>query len=415
MSSNKRILVIGLNYAPDLIGIAKYTTELCEDLVRRGWEVEVVTAPPYYPAWCIPDEYRGRRRGHELVKGVRLWRAPIYVPAQPSGIKRLVHLASFALGALPLALVRARATRPQVVFTVAPALLSAPTALVAGKLVGAATWLHVQDFELDAAFNLGFLKSPLMRSLGAAFERAVFKAFDRVSTISPKMVERLITSGVAPACTTELRNWVDMDSITAWPSSDTPLRRQLGIKSDVPVLLYSGNMAAKQGLDLLAETARRFHVRRKRGEFLFVGQGPYRSELARLCEGLPNVHFLPLQPASAVDALLATADIHLLPQRREAADLVLPSKLAAMLASGRPSVVMADPGTGLAVESEGAALIVSPGDREGFEAAVDRLAGDSGLRHTLGRTARQLAEARWRKQEIIDRFEATVRLSMKPQ
>ena len=49
-----RILLVGINYAPDLIGVAKYNTELCENLVAEGHEVRVVTAPPYYPAWSIP-------------------------------------------------------------------------------------------------------------------------------------------------------------------------------------------------------------------------------------------------------------------------------------------------------------------------------------------------------------------------
>lgn len=54
-----RILLVGINYAPDLIGVAKYNTELCESLVAEGHEVRVVTAPPYYPAWSIPAGLSG--------------------------------------------------------------------------------------------------------------------------------------------------------------------------------------------------------------------------------------------------------------------------------------------------------------------------------------------------------------------
>src|SRR5258706_12171157 len=92
-----RILLVGINYAPDLIGVAKYNAELCESLVAEGHEVRVITAPPYYPAWKMPagfdsSYFRSRHFGE-----VRVTRTPIYVPANPSGAKRLIHHASFAL------------------------------------------------------------------------------------------------------------------------------------------------------------------------------------------------------------------------------------------------------------------------------------------------------------------------------
>ena len=95
-----RILVVGINYAPDLIGVAKYNTELCEALVAFGHEVRVVTAPPYYPEWKIPRTYQGWRYRHETLNGVSITRSPIYVPGKPTGARRLIHHASFALTCL---------------------------------------------------------------------------------------------------------------------------------------------------------------------------------------------------------------------------------------------------------------------------------------------------------------------------
>ena len=97
-----RILVYGLNYSPELTGIGKYTGEMAVWLAERGHEVRVVTAPPYYPAWRIREDYRGlryrteRAHGHPVV-----YRTPLYVPQRPTGIKRIVHLVSFMLGSLP--------------------------------------------------------------------------------------------------------------------------------------------------------------------------------------------------------------------------------------------------------------------------------------------------------------------------
>jgi colanic acid biosynthesis glycosyl transferase WcaI len=404
MTAAPRVLVVGLNYTPDLIGIAKYTTELCEDLARRGFEVEVVTAPPYYPAWRVPDDYRSGRRREETLNGVRLWRRRIYVPAKPSGLKRLVHLLSFGLAAVGPAVRRARAMKPDLVFCVAPALFGAPAALLAARAAGATSWLHIQDFELDAAFELGLLKGGLARQLGQGFERALLKAFDKVSTISPKMVERLLDKGVASERALEIRNWVDVEETTPQPSSDTPLRRELGIPAKAPVLLYSGNMAAKQGLEVIAEAAEALERARPDAVFLLVGNGPLRPKLEALCEGRRNVRFMDLQPAARVPEVLATADIHLLPQRAEAADLVLPSKLAPMLASGRPVAAMAAPGSSLTAEVEGAGLIADPGDPGAWIATLIALIDDPALRRGLGEEGRRRAIARWDRRMVIDRL-----------
>src|SRR5438309_650073 len=119
-----RILLVGINYAPDLIGVAKYNTELCESLVAEGHEVRVITAPPYYPAWRIPVGFDSHYFRARNVNGVEITRAPIYVPRKPTGAKRLLHHASFALTtALPM-LTKALEWRPDVMLSTAPSLMS---------------------------------------------------------------------------------------------------------------------------------------------------------------------------------------------------------------------------------------------------------------------------------------------------
>ncbi|HET8612497.1 MAG TPA: glycosyltransferase, partial [Sphingomonas sp.] len=113
--------------------------------------------------------------------------------------------------------------------------------------------------------------------------------------------------------------------------------------------------------------------------------------------------------------LLGLADVHLLPQIVGAADLVLPSKLTNMLASGRPVVATAAPGTGLADEVEGCGIVTPPGDAAAFAAAIERLIDDPGERARLGRAARTRAEERWSRAGVLGRFTADLdRLSGAP-
>lgn len=399
-----KILVQGINFSPDLIGIAKYTTEMCTALAARGHDIHVITAPPYYPNWRVPPPYRATRYAAETIENVTVTRCPLYVPRTPTGLRRVVHHASFAASSAFATLYHARRLRPDVIFAVAPSLTSAPAAYLAARVSGAVSWLHIQDFEIDAAFELGLLSGRPIRRIALAGERRLLGAFDCVSSISPKMIARLREKGVDDERGFELRNWVDTASIK--PNNRlTSYRLKLGIDAGNIVALYSGNMAAKQGLEHVAEAARWLAANNPEVIVILCGNGPMRPTLEAQTAGLPNVHFLDLQPNENFSELLATADVHLLPQRAEAADLVLPSKLAGMLASGRPIVATAEAGSGLAAEIGGAGVAVPAGSGEALARAVARLAGDADMRERYGQEARRLALARWDSAAIIAALE----------
>ena len=279
-----RVLVIGINYAPDLIGVAKYNTELCESLVAQGHEVRVVTAPPYYPDWKIAPEYRSGWYSRERLNDVDIIRAPIYVPERPSGAKRLLHHASFLLSAAIPLLATAIRWRPDIVFAVAPSLLSAPIAALAARMTGAASWLHVQDLEVDAAFELGMVRTSAgMRKLVLGVERRILASFDRVSTISPQMINCLQQKGIAPQNLREFRNWIDTRVIVPG-SNQTSFRADLGLRPTDIVALYSGAMSNKQGLELIIEAAAATAGSHPSLQFVLCGNGPIKSALVEMAE-----------------------------------------------------------------------------------------------------------------------------------
>ena len=115
-----RILICGINYTPELVGIGKYTGEMAEALANAGHEIRVVTAPPYYPDWQVAAGFCAWHYRSQFLKGVKVWRCPLWVPHQPSGLKRVLHLASFAISSLPLMLWEGLFWRPDIVFVVEP-------------------------------------------------------------------------------------------------------------------------------------------------------------------------------------------------------------------------------------------------------------------------------------------------------
>jgi colanic acid biosynthesis glycosyl transferase WcaI len=370
-------------------------------LATRGHDVRVVTAPPYYPEWRVRADYRWQPYRVERWAGVGIWRAPVWVPRKPGGFRRLLHLLSFAVSSWPTVLSQL-AWRPDVVLTVAPALTCATGGWLIARLSGARSWLHIQYFEVDAAFQLGLLKGSALRKTVLALERLLFRRFDTVSSISGRMMERLQSKGVEPARISYFPNWVDTDSIQPLlrPSM---YREQLGISPETAVVLFSGTLGAKQGLMVIPEVAR---LLLKRRDVLLVvcGEGPLRPQLSAAVEGMPNVRLLPLQPSERLGELLGLADIHLLTQSPEAEDLVLPSKLSGMLASGRPVIATCRPGSELAAIVSECGEVVAPENASCVAAAVEFLADDPDRRTDLGRRARAVAEQSLGRDAVLGRI-----------
>ena len=406
-----KILLYGLNFAPEPVGIGKYSGELAAWLALQGHEVRVITAPPYFPQWRVglglPGPWRWYRT--QRLAGATVIRCPLWVPARPNGLTRLLHLGSFAVSSLIPLLAQMR-WRPEVVITVAPAFFCAPGALLFQGLLSrilshrCLSWLHIQDFELDAAFELGMLRGRTIRSLAEAWERHTLRGFAVVSSISEAMVARALAKGVAPQRAVLLPNWVDLAAIyphTPDQRAANPYRHQLGLAADAVILLYSGSMNKKQGLDLLVEVIQQL-ADLPQLVWLLAGEGPTKVELAEAVKGLPHVRLLPLQPLDCMNDWLNLADVHLLPQKGSAADLVLPSKLLGILASGRPVVASSPARSELGQLAEQAGLRVEPDDAKSFAGALRRLVGDAQLRERLGQQARLLAEQRFGQESILN-------------
>jgi colanic acid biosynthesis glycosyl transferase WcaI len=409
-----RILIQGINFAPEPVGVGKYTGEMAQWLAMRGHEVHVVTAPPFNPHSSVWPQYRAGRYAREIVLQtnaanlkaagglLEIIRCPVWVPRTPGGLRRILHLLSFAFSSWPRMLGQLP-WRPQIVFSIVPTLFCAPQALFIARCLGIPAWLHVQDLELNAAFELNDLHVGIGRRGAFALEELLLRRFDAVSTISRPMLDRLIQKGVERQRCVLFPNWVDVDSI--YPlSMPSPFRTQLEIDSKTTVALYSGSMGRKQGIDLVVEVARKLSAKTD-VVFVLCGDGSERQRIAEQAHDLANVRFLPVQPVERLNELLNLADIHLLPQRLDVADLVMPSKLTGMFASGRPVITTACPGTELATVVSSCGMVVPPGDADSFCEALMRLKCDRELREQLGHAARNYATENFASTKILTAFE----------
>ncbi|ROP62700.1 colanic acid biosynthesis glycosyl transferase WcaI [Enterobacter sp. BIGb0383] len=404
-----KILVYGINYSPELTGIGKYTGEMVEWMARQGHEVRVITAPPYYPQWKVGEQYSAWRYRREQ-GAATVWRCPLYVPKQPSTLKRLMHLGSFALSSF-FPLMAQRRWKPDRIIGVVPTLFCTPGMRLLAKLSGARTLLHIQDYEVDAMLGLGMAggKSGKVARLAAAFERSGLQNVDNVSTISRSMMNKACEKGVAEQKVIFFPNWSEVARFRDVDAAEVAaLRASLGLDDAHKIILYSGNIGEKQGLENVIAAAEA--LRDRPWTFVIVGQGGGKARLEKEAaeKQLPNVKFFPLQPYEALPALLKMADCHLVIQKRGAADAVLPSKLTNILAVGGNAVITAEADTELGqlcTSLPGIAVCVEP---EHVPALVTGIEQALAL-PKVNDIAREYAERTLEKESVLSQFIADIR------
>jgi colanic acid biosynthesis glycosyl transferase WcaI len=406
MTAGPRLAIVSINHRPELTGIAVYTTGLSEFLAASGWTVDVYTGFPYYPQWKKAAEDRGLYR-RERLGGVVVRRHYLYVPSKPSALRRMLHELSFVASVSLGYLLGPRADCTVIVSP--PLALGVVIGLIA-RVRGSRILFHVQDLQPDAAIDFGLLKPGLLTRLMFGVESLCYRLCHLVSSISETMLARIRAKGVPEWKLRLLRNWADDDLVQ--PLDRTTALRTQWCLDDAKVVLYSGNLGVKQGLQGLLDAAALLRDQRDIA-IVIVGDGGEKGKLiARVeREGLSNVRFAPLQPRERLSELLATCDIAIIPQLAGSSEVVYPSKLANLLAAGRPVVACTRRDSELArvVTKAVCGLVVEPGSAKDMATAIRQLASNPALRGDLGRNGRRYMQDNLARNAVLPGFVTALR------
>lgn len=343
----KKLLFIGYNFSPELTGIGKYSGEMMHWLAKKGHDCTVLTSYPYYPYWKIQEPYRKHRfwfkkevKNYDSNGKLSVIRCPMYVPNRPSGLKRIILDTTFTISAflaiIPLLFQR----KHDWVISVAPSFQFGLLGVFYKKLKGAKHWHHIQDLQIEAAQDLGIIKSNKLLSILYGIEKTIFKNTDTISSISNGMIDRIERKAKMPLLL--FPNWTDTSNFYPMENK-SKLKKQFGFTNSDWVVLYSGAIGEKQGLEAILQAAKTLK-HRNTIQFVICGTGPYKENLKILAKEmvLENIHFMPLQPKDQFNAFLNMADLHLVIQKEKASDLVMPSKLTTILAVGGHALVTAN-------------------------------------------------------------------------
>jgi colanic acid biosynthesis glycosyl transferase WcaI len=424
-----RIIVWGINYSPELTGIAPFNTGLCEYLHEHGHEVEMITTFPYYPSWKKVSGDKGRLFRDDMIEGVLVHRCWHYVPTRVTNFRRLWHELSFGLTSLVRVLLEAKA---DIYVIISPPLLLGPLASFVCWLTQRPYIFHVQDLQPDAAVGLGMIKSGWMSRLLYRAEKWSYEHAGAVSGISAGILSALERKGVPDHKRMLFPNWI------RWHGRNTSLcrseaerresarrfREKYNIPDRVFLATYSGNLGRKQGLETLVGAAAlicRSEVQSqmtKEGSdntndsrsfrpilIMICGDGVVRRLLEKKIAELQlqNVRMMPILVESDYIAMLAASDVGLILQAQGTGRYFFPSKLLSMLSARLPVISCADVDSELnhciAVGKFG--INVSPENPGALADALMRMASDP------ERLIEMKASSRW-----VDRFAGDEILAM---
>lgn len=391
-AASRVIVVLCPHFWPDSAPTGNVMSRLVDELARRGHQVHVVTALPWYRSHAIEPGWRGR-----LVRcQTTAWGSITRIHPFPGSDRRSLmrRAAGFCAFSALAALVGLRAggwfRRVDAVIAMSPPLTMGLTGRIVAWSHRAPEIFNIQDVLPDAAVETGTITNRRVIRLARWLEALSYRRADAVTVLSADLAHNVCAKlgDAHQAKVHTIPNFVDTGVIVP-RDRQTALRRELGI-GDEPVVLYAGNIGFSQSLALLLGAA----GSRPDVTFLINGGGSGRTDIEQMAAGLDNVRFGSYVPEDRLSELLATGDIHVVPLRAGLARVSMPSKTYSILAAGRPVLASIDPGTEVPkiLAASGAGVAVEPDDQQAFDRALDALLADPKSTAAMGRAGRHWVE-----------------------
>lgn len=357
------------------------------ELVRLGFDVEVLTGFPNYPIGRLYPGYRLRIMQREVIDGVRVVRVLMYPSHDQSAVGRVLNYATFALSSLLYGLLAAG--RADVIYAYHPPLSVGVTAGLLRIVRRTPVVYDIQDMWPDTLRATGMVNSSSALRLVGALCSWVYRRVDHIAVLSPGFKRLLVERGVPERKIDVIYNWADEESLAA-PRGGLPAAFP---GPDRFRIVFAGNMGKAQRLETVLEAAALLQARGSRVSFVLVGGGVEVASLKdRALElGLSNVIFVPPVPMTEIGGFLAAADALLVHLRKDPLfEITIPSKIQAYMAMGRP-LLLAIQGDGAdLVRRSGGGVLAEPESPQSIAEAADSLAQlPAGRLEEMGRNSRR--------------------------
>jgi len=369
--------------------------EFSRRFIDNGHEVDVVTCPSN-----LPLSYRRRKRFYNFChENINVHVCNTEYANAMNFQARIKSFFSFLVLASITAL---KLPRADIVYASSTPLTVGLLGVFAAAVHRSTMIFEIRDCWPEIPIALGWIRSPLLKRLTIAMLRFVLKFADHVVVLSPDMKNSVLKYSIPEQKISVVPNCCDTDLIR---QSDQKLlmKEKLGFGPDRIIAIHLGAMGQVNGLSAVLDAAVILKQLAPRVRIILMGDGRERPVLEekKAREQIENVTILPPVSKKEVPMVLAASDIGLM--------TVLPipalyansaNKFFDYLSAALPVVMNYGGWKADLLNLSGAGIAVTPNDNLAFARAIAGLANDEEHRKRAGQAARQLAEAKFKRDDM---------------
>ncbi|MFX0184210.1 MAG: glycosyltransferase family 4 protein [Candidatus Hodarchaeota archaeon] len=395
------ILMISQWFPPHVSGGSIRTFNAAKGLALVGHEVTVITPLPPPPFVSRP-EYSGKRNMYwGSINGIRVIRT--WSPfLQDLGLaRRLILFICFMVTSLfPLPFIR----HVDVVWAVNPPIFSIFPALIYKAFSRCALFRDVPDLWPEAIYDLGLIKSGIIKPILDFISKVSYLVADGVTSISAGYLRVLKKQyGLTDDRLHFIEIGVDTNFLHPYvveSNNSSPYRLNKKF-----IVMYSGNLGIQYDFSTVLEAAK---LLKNYNDIFFVirGWGVLKNFIQENIKEFNNV----LLDTEVVDKqkicqILNYADVFLLPMKPlKAAEMGLPTKLLEYQACGKPVIVCTRGEPALYIRSTDSGIVVSPNDPRALSEAILELYRNKEKRERLGENGWKHVSEHLALKKIGERF-----------
>ena len=397
------IYLVNRYFWPDESATSLLLTDLAEDLQAAGHEVQVFTSRQLY------NHPQARLPRRQIWQGIRINRLPASRFGRRHFCGRLMDIITFHLG---LRYANNITVKPDAWFVMTDPPLVVNTVLRLRRRLGGRVIHHVDDVYPDLAVALGSLprRNWVSSRLGRWAESGL-RQCDQVLALGECMAGVLKNKGVTAERLAITPPWADGRRLSPLNHGENRFRQEIGIPADHLAVMYSGNMGLGHRFETILAAARATASNDKI-HFVFIGEGARKPQIDawRREHQLSNIMMLPYQPRQRLRETLSAGDIHLISLDAQVQGYIVPSKLAGILAVGRPVLFLGDERNSIAAAILRAqcGYVVPEGDVSRLEGLIEGLRKHPGRRRQLGDAARDLFVREYDRAVVVPKIIAAI-------
>ena len=264
--------------------------------------------------------------------------------------------------------------------------------------------LIVQDLYGKGLVETGAM-SATIAGPAVRFEGAVLKHATGTAVVHDRFADAAVKMGVEPKRLTVIRNWAHIKSPTAVDKAEVRVKH--GWRPQERIVLHSGNMGAKQGLENVVAAARLADQRGFDIRFVLLGDGNQRRLLQESAKDVQRIEFKDPLDAEEYCQVLACADVLLVNERPGVGEMAVPSKLTSYFSAGRPVLAATDAHgvTAGEIGDSGAGVVVPAGDPVALLDEAMRLADNTEVAGLLGAAGQRYAHRLLSPERALNEYE----------